>query len=110
MRIRSKVRGGRRVDRERWLQIGAAARQARIEASEKRAAEMIPVMESVKAAGDLSLRSIAAALNAQGITAPRGGPLSAVQVQRAMWAARWYRVRQEQREWARQRAHAGGEL
>jgi hypothetical protein len=103
------VRGGRRVSCDRWLEIGAAARQARIDAAEKWGAEMLPVIESVKAAGALSLRSIAAALNAQGITAPRGGPLSAVQVQRAMWAARWFRVHQQEREWTRQRAQTSVE-
>jgi hypothetical protein len=59
-----------------------------------------PVIESIKAAGGQSLRQIAAGLNDQGITTPRGGEWSAVQVKRALWAARWYHVHQEQREWA----------
>jgi hypothetical protein len=98
------MKGGRQVDRERWLDIGVAARQLRTEKAEKWAADLLPVIESLKAAGTVSLREIAAALSAQGITAPRGGAFSAVQVKRALWAARWFRVRQEQREWARQRA------
>jgi hypothetical protein len=97
------MKGGRRVSSERWLEISSAARQARIDAAEKWGAEQLPVIESARAAGALSLRQIAAALNAQGITAPRGGPLSAVQVQRALWAARWYRVRQEDLQSLRER-------
>jgi hypothetical protein len=100
------MNGGRRVDREQWLEISLAARQVRTERAEKRGAEMLPVIESIKATGATSLRHIAAALNAQEITAPRGGPWSAVQVKRALWAARWFRVRQQEREWARQREQA----
>jgi Recombinase len=98
------MKGGRRVNRERWVEISFAARQVRTERAEKRAAEMLPVIESIKATGATSLRHIATALNAQGITTPRGGQWRAVQVKRALWAARWFRVAEEQREWARQRA------
>jgi hypothetical protein len=101
MRTRSKIRGGRRVSRERWAEIALAARLARTAEAEKRAADLLPVIETIKAAGATSLRQIAAALNLRGITTPRGGQFSAVQVQRMLTAARWFRVN---REWARQRA------
>jgi DNA invertase Pin-like site-specific DNA recombinase len=96
--------GDRRVTSERWSEIGSAARMARSAEAEKRAADLLPALESAKAAGAQSLRQIAARLNEQNITTPRGGEWSAVQVKRALWAARWHRVNQEQREWARQRA------
>ena len=74
--------------------------------ADKRAYELLPVIESIKAAGAVSLRQIAAELNARNITPVRGGEFSAVQVQRALAAARWYQVNAEQREWARLRERA----
>ena len=96
--------GGRRVSRERWAEIGFAARVARSAEADKRGYELLPVIESIKAEGPVSLRQIAAALSARNISTPRGRDWSAVQVQRALRAARWYQVNAEQREWARQRA------
>ena len=69
------MKGGRRVSAERWAEIGFAARVARIAEADKRGHELLPVIETIKAAGATSLREIAAALNAQGITAPRRGVL-----------------------------------
>jgi DNA invertase Pin-like site-specific DNA recombinase len=100
--------GGRRVSAERFAEIGLAARLARTADAEKRAADLLPVIESAKAAGAQSLRQIAAALNAKNIPAPRGGEWSAVQVRRALWNARWFHVHAEQDQWARERAeHLG---
>jgi hypothetical protein len=45
--------------------------------AEKRAADPLPAIESAKAAGAQSLRQIAARLNEQNITTPRGGEWSA---------------------------------
>jgi DNA invertase Pin-like site-specific DNA recombinase len=98
--------GGRRVSAERFAEIGAAARQVRTEKADKRAADLLPVIQSIQAKGAQSLRQIAARLNGQNITTPRGGEWSAVQVQRVLTAARWYHANQEQREWARQRERA----
>lgn len=53
------------------------------------------MIRGIQAAGARSLRQIAAGLNEQNITAVRGGEWSAVQVQRVLTAARWYRVNQE---------------
>ncbi len=45
---------------------------------------ILPFVQEAKDAGALSLREIAASLNTKGITTPRGGSWSAVQVQRIM--------------------------
>jgi len=52
--------------------------------AEKRAGDILPVIEAIKAEGNTSLRQIAAALNERGITTARGGAWSATQVMRAM--------------------------
>jgi DNA invertase Pin-like site-specific DNA recombinase len=79
--------GGRRVSAERFAEIGTAARKVRTENADKRAAELMPLIRSIQAAGATSLRQIAAALNEQNITTSRGGEWSAVQVQRTITAA-----------------------
>ena len=48
--------GGRRVSAERFAEIGYAARQMRTEKAEKRAYELLPVIESIKAEGAVSLK------------------------------------------------------
>src|ERR1700722_11668015 len=91
--------GGRRVSAERWAEIRLAAGVARSAVADKRAAiEVLPVIRELQAAGATSLRQIAAGLNERNITTPRGGEWSAVQVQRVLTAARWYRTNQEQRQ------------
>jgi len=87
--------GGRRVSAERWAEIGFAARVARTAEADKRGADLLPTIQGIQAEGALSLRQIAAGLNERNITTPRGGEWSAVQVQRVLAAARWYRVNQE---------------
>ena len=54
----------------------------------ERAADLMPVIDEIKAKGAASLREIAARLNARGIPAARGGEWSAVQVQRILAAAK----------------------
>jgi DNA invertase Pin-like site-specific DNA recombinase len=56
----------------------------RRERAAKRAADLAPVIADIRKAGAVSLRQIAAALNDRGITSPRGGTWSAVQVQRIL--------------------------
>jgi hypothetical protein len=90
--------GGRRVSAERWTEIGFAARVARTAEADKRAADLLPVIQSIQAAGAQSLRQIAAGLNERNITTPRRGEWSAVQVQRALRAARGYQVNHEHQE------------
>jgi hypothetical protein len=96
------MKGGRRVSLERWDEISLAARVARTRAAEKRAALMLPAIDSVRATGVSTLRAIAASLNQKGITAPRGGTWSAVQIKRVLWAARWYQANQEHQQRLRQ--------
>jgi DNA invertase Pin-like site-specific DNA recombinase len=83
--------GGRRVSRERWAEIGLEARLGRTAEAEKRAATLVlPVIRELQAAGAVSLRQIAAGLNEKNVATARGGEWSAVQVQRALTAARWH--------------------
>lgn len=56
----------------------------RAASAKQHAYSVIGHIDDAKASGAVSLREIAAALNASGITTPRGGSWSAVQVQRAM--------------------------
>jgi len=97
--------GGRRVSTERWAEIRLSAGVARGAEADKRAAlEVLPVIETIKAAGASSLRQIAAGLNERNITTPRGGEWSAVQVQRALTAASWHARNQEHQQRLRERA------
>jgi DNA invertase Pin-like site-specific DNA recombinase len=65
-----------------------ASAKARLESATKRAEDLKPVIEAIKAEGNTSLRQIAAALNEKGINTARGGEWSAVQVQRVLSAAK----------------------
>lgn len=71
--------GIRRADEGRTM--GTAKRAAKANA---RAADLLPVVQSLQASGYLSLRQIAAAMNERGIPAARGGEWSAAQVQRVL--------------------------
>ncbi|GJE15125.1 hypothetical protein FOHLNKBM_6203 [Methylobacterium longum] len=67
-------------------QINGRARQTR--RAEERAKDLAPVLAGVRAEGAISLHQIAAALNALGIPAARGGARSAVQVRRVLGECR----------------------
>jgi Recombinase len=54
------------------------------ERTEKWGADILPVIEDIKANGATSLREIAAVLNERGIPSARGGTWSAVQVMRVL--------------------------
>jgi DNA invertase Pin-like site-specific DNA recombinase len=58
-----------------------ATRQAK---ARSRASDLAPVIEELKASGAVSLRQIAAGLNARGIRTARGSEWSAMQVQRVI--------------------------
>lgn len=62
--------------------VQAAAR--RREVAQARAADLLPVIEALRQAGAHSLHAIARGLNAEGISAPRGGTWSAAQVARVL--------------------------
>jgi DNA invertase Pin-like site-specific DNA recombinase len=66
---------------EKGRQISAAARSL---TAQKNAADILPVIESIKAGGITTLKGIATELNARSIPAPRGGSWSAVQVLRVI--------------------------
>ena len=58
----------------------AASAVARAAKAAGRAADLAPIVAEIRTAGASSLREIAAALNAKGITAPRGGEWASTQV------------------------------
>lgn len=61
-----------------------ASAKVRSEAAQRRASDLLPVIDAIKADGAVSLRRIAAGLNQRGIPAARGGQWSAVQVARVL--------------------------
>lgn len=61
----------------------AKARAVRAAKADSRAIDLAPTIRQLRSEGANSLRAIASGLNAQGITAPRGGKWSAAQI-RAM--------------------------
>jgi len=63
------------------------ALKVRRQAQERYAQDVLPVIQEKQKQGATSLRQIAAALNADGTPAPRGGEWSAVQVQRVLNAS-----------------------
>lgn len=65
--------------------LGAkASATVRSENAAKRAKDVLPIIDAIKAEGNTSLRQIAAALNDQGIPTARGGEWSAPQVLRVL--------------------------
>jgi hypothetical protein len=56
----------------------------RIAKANNRASDLAPIIKELRAAGAVSLRQIAAGLNAKGIRTARGKEWSAVQVQRVL--------------------------
>ncbi len=64
----------------------AAATAARVKAANKTAADVLPTVADIRATAgqELSLRQLAAELNARGERTPRGGQWSAVQVMRLL--------------------------
>jgi hypothetical protein len=59
-------------------------RAVRTKTANGRASDLTPIIDDLSASGAVSLRQIAAGLNARGIKTSRGGKWSAVQVQRVM--------------------------
>lgn len=62
----------------------AKGRAVRSEMAQARAADLLPVIETIRAEGAASLRAIAGELNERGIPTARGGQWSPVQVQRVL--------------------------
>jgi len=61
-----------------------ASAKVRSENAERRAADLLPVIDAIRTEGAVSLRQIADGLNQRGITTPRDGQWSAVQVARVL--------------------------
>ena len=85
-KARGRVLGGDRGNltdalRRRARKNSAKARQQQ---AVKRAHDLMPIIDQLRAEGATSLRQIADALTAHGIPAPRGGEWQAVQVQRVL--------------------------
>lgn len=75
--------GGRRWNSDKIASKGQQASvQVRQDAASKRASDLLPMIESIKSEGAVSLRQIAAELNERGIPTARGGSWSATQVAR----------------------------
>lgn len=64
-----------------------ASAKVRGEKARRRAADLLPVIDTIKADGTASLRQIANGLNERGIPTARGGDWSAVQVSRVLGTA-----------------------
>ena len=62
----------------------AQGRRTRIQRSAKRAADLAPIIQAIKAEGITGVTGIAAALNARGVPAARGGQWRAIQVRRVL--------------------------
>ncbi|HVJ07431.1 MAG TPA: recombinase family protein [Acidisarcina sp.] len=79
---------GTKLGGRRWAvetvanKANAASVKVRTEQAHKRANDLAPIVEAIKAEGGVSLRQIADGLNRRGITTARGGQWSAVQVKR----------------------------
>ncbi|MGA8911079.1 MAG: recombinase family protein [Acidobacteriaceae bacterium] len=87
-KARGVVLGCRNKKIAKYAKIGAKASvHARSEQSSKRASDVMPIIEALRAEGSTSLRQIAVGLNERGIPTARGGPWSAVQVSRILNAA-----------------------
>ena len=55
-----------------------------VDRADQRAANVIPIMRQIQRSGATSLRQIAEALNARGISAPRGGQWHATSIRNVM--------------------------
>jgi DNA invertase Pin-like site-specific DNA recombinase len=84
-KARGKKLGGDRGNLPTVAKEGAKASvAARIAKANNRASDLAAIIEELKASGAVSLRQIAAELNARGIRTARGKEWSAVQVQRVL--------------------------
>jgi DNA invertase Pin-like site-specific DNA recombinase len=83
--ISARTKAALAAAKTRGVQLGspklAEARVAAVEAvkanADRHAANVLPMVRAIQRAGATSLRDIANALNARGITSPRGGPWQA---------------------------------
>lgn len=88
-KARGTVLGGDRGNLTDALRKRARKNSAKVRQQQaaKRASDLMPIIQKLRAGGATSLRQLAGALTAHGIPAPRGGEWQAVQVQRVLAAA-----------------------
>ena len=77
-------RGHRLKIRSQASQGARASATVRRATAKKRAGDLLPVIESIRAEGATSLREIASSLSERGVPAARGGEWSAIQVRRVL--------------------------
>ncbi|WP_342112184.1 recombinase family protein [Methylobacterium sp. SI9] len=82
-----KAQGVRLGNRTNLAEASKAGQEANARAAAAFAANVLPVIANIQAAGVSSLRAVAAALNERGVTTARGGEWSASQVQRVLGRA-----------------------
>lgn len=87
-KVRGVVLGGQRGSLERMSGMAAKGTRAsaivRQESAFKRRADLLPVIEELRAKGSESLRAIAKGLNEAGLTTARGGQWTSTQVNRIL--------------------------
>lgn len=79
-----KARGERWVSNPHLAEDSAAGRAKRTAQADQFAANVMPVIEAIRAAGVATLKEIAEALNARGVRTVRGGQWEATQVKRIL--------------------------
>lgn len=83
-----KLGGDRGMIATQALKGAEASAKLRSEKAEKRAGDLLPVVQTIQREGVTSLRQIAGVLNERNIPAARGGKWSAAQVRRLMFRTR----------------------
>lgn len=87
-KARGTILGRPNSDIATYAKSGAkASASVRRASAENRAADILPVIDAIKAEGNTSLRQIATALNERGITTARGAEWTSVQVLRLLKAS-----------------------
>jgi len=81
---RAKANGKRLGNRTNLAEAQASGRQVQVDQALARAANLLPVIREIQAAGCPTLREIAAVLNRRGIQTPRGGAWTAMAVKRVI--------------------------
>lgn len=82
-----KARGERLGNTVNFHEVQALGRATRTVKADQHAANVLPVIEQIKASGATSYRAIASALNARGIKTSRGGTWAAATVRNTMLRA-----------------------
>lgn len=82
--VAKKQRGERWVSNPRLDEAGAVGTAVRVARANQFAANVMPVIDSIRATGVTQFKYIAEALNARGVRAARGGNWDAAQVKRVL--------------------------